>query len=78
MSPQTERTFDEAATACARLHYYEEGHVFQGLLEVDESLHAAMTRSLECRRANAVGVGLESRSIWSPTRNGLGRESSVS
>ena len=45
MSPQTERTFDEAATACARLHYYEEGHVFQGLLEVDESLHAAMTET---------------------------------
>ena len=42
MSPQADRTFNERATACARLHYFEEAGIFKGHLEVDEQIYEAL------------------------------------
>ena len=41
MTPQAVREFDEQATACARLFYFEKDGVFRARLEVGPPLHEA-------------------------------------
>ena len=42
MSPQKVRAFDEQATACARIHSFEDDGIFQGALEIGPDLVDAM------------------------------------